>query len=55
MDWDAIGAIGEILGAAAVVATLAYLGVQVRYAKDAAADVNRELIRETQRGQTSHG
>ena len=41
MDWDAVGAIGEILGAAAVVATLAYLAIQVRYAKNAAADVNR--------------
>ena len=30
MSWDAIGAIGEIIGAAAVVLTLAYLGVQVR-------------------------
>jgi hypothetical protein len=41
LDWDAIGAIGEILGAAAVVATLVYLAIQVRYAKNAAADVNR--------------
>ena len=28
--WDAIGAIGELVGAAAVVATLAYLAVQTR-------------------------
>lgn len=41
MNWDAIGAVGEILGAAAVVATLVYLAIQVRYAKDASADVNR--------------
>ncbi len=41
MNWDAIGAVGEILGAAAVVATLVYLAIQIRYAKDAAADVNR--------------
>ena len=41
MNWDAIGAIGEILGAAAVVSTLVYLAIQVRYAKDASADVNR--------------
>ena len=41
MNWDAIGAIGEILGAAAVVATLVYLAIQVRSAKSAAADVNR--------------
>ena len=41
MNWDAIGAVGEILGAAAVVATLVYLAIQVRSAKSAAADVNR--------------
>ena len=30
MNWDAIGAVGEIVGAIAVVATLAYFGVQLR-------------------------
>ena len=30
MNWDAIGAIGEIVGAIAVVATLGYLAVQIR-------------------------
>jgi hypothetical protein len=30
MNWEAIGAIGEIIGALAVVATLAYLAQQVR-------------------------
>ena len=30
MNWDAIGAIGEIVGATAVVATLVYLVVQTR-------------------------
>ena len=30
MDWQAIGAIGEILGAAAVVASLVYLARQVK-------------------------
>lgn len=30
MNWDAIGAVGEVLGAAGVIATLAYLGVQLR-------------------------
>jgi len=30
MNWDALGAIGEIVGAAAVVATLIYLAVQTR-------------------------
>ena len=30
MNWDAIGAIGEIVGAAAVVLSLGYLAVQIR-------------------------
>ncbi|MFK8049606.1 MAG: hypothetical protein AB8B81_14365 [Halioglobus sp.] len=41
VNWDAIGAVGEILGAIAVVATLGYLAVQVRAARDSAADANR--------------
>ena len=30
MNWDAIGAIGELLGAAAVLVTLVYLSIQIR-------------------------
>lgn len=30
MNWDAVGAIGEIIGAAGVIVTLAYLTTQVR-------------------------
>ena len=30
MNWDAIGAVGEIVGAIAVVFSLVYLGVQIR-------------------------
>ena len=30
MNWDAIGAIGEIVGAIAVLATLIYLAIQIR-------------------------
>ena len=30
MNWEAIGAIGEVVGAAAVVASLVYLAVQIR-------------------------
>ena len=41
MNWEAIGALGEIVGALAVVLTLAYLAIQVRHAKAAAADTNR--------------
>ena len=33
MNWDAIGAIGEIVGAVAVVVTLGYLIVQVRQSR----------------------
>ncbi len=30
MNWDAIGAIGELVGAVGVIATLGYLAVQIR-------------------------
>ena len=36
MNWDAVGAIAEILGAAAVLATLIYLALQIRKAEVAA-------------------
>jgi hypothetical protein len=36
MNWDAISAISEALGSTAVLATLAYLAVQVRHARDEA-------------------
>ena len=42
MNWDAIGAIGEILGALAVVLTLAYLAAQIRHARLGAADASRQ-------------
>jgi hypothetical protein len=41
MNWEAIGAIGEIVGAVAVVGTLVYLASQVRSAKTATIDSNR--------------
>jgi hypothetical protein len=41
MNWEAIGAIGEIVGALAVVLTLVYLAFQVRYARNATLDQNR--------------
>ena len=34
MNWDALGAIAELLGASAVVATLVYLAVQIRQTKE---------------------
>ncbi len=40
MNWDAIGAVGETLGAIAVIATLAYLAAQIRESRKATlADV----------------
>ncbi len=41
MNWEAIGAVGEILGAIVVVFTIGYLAIQVRHAKEAMADQNR--------------
>ncbi|MAX07914.1 hypothetical protein OAL54_01495 [Gammaproteobacteria bacterium] len=41
MNWEAVGAIGDFVGALAVIITLAYLAIQVRHARDAAADTNR--------------
>ena len=35
MNWDAIGAFGEVLGAIAVIATLLYLAVQTRHTRTA--------------------
>lgn len=35
MNWDAIGAVGEIIGAVAVLVTLIYLAIQVRHARRA--------------------
>ena len=44
MDWDAIGAIGEVLGAVAVIATLLYLGTQISQTnRIAKSSVAREL------------
>ena len=53
LNWDAIGAVGEILGAAAVFITLIYLAHQVRHARSEArralgqarAEANRDLIK----------
>jgi len=47
MNWEAIGAIGEIVGAAAVVVTLAYLAIQVRNSTRIARSATRQAIAET--------
>ena len=41
MNWEAIGAVGELLGATVVVITLIYLAMQVKSAKLTAIDANR--------------
>jgi len=38
MNWEALSAIGELLGATAVVVTLGYLAIQVKFAKQASTD-----------------
>jgi len=49
MNWDAVGAIGEIIGAAAVVATLGYLAIQMRQANlHAKSQVRQRMIEQTQ-------
>ncbi len=42
MNWEAIGAIGELIGAVAVLVTLIYLAVQVRQAKHEISLVGRQ-------------
>lgn len=44
MNWDAISAIGEIIGATAVVVTLAYLAVQIRNSTRIARSATRQAI-----------
>jgi hypothetical protein len=53
MNWDAIGAIGEVLGSIAVFITLGYLALQVRHARSEASralsqgrmEANREVLK----------
>ena len=42
MNIQDLGALGEIVGAIAIVVTLAYLAVQIRYAKIAVTDQSRQ-------------
>ena len=44
MNWDAIGAIGEILGAIAVLATLFYLAIQIRQNSVATKSASAEFM-----------
>ena len=50
MNWDAIGAIGEIVGAAAVVASLLYLATQFRASsREAKASALEKAVEDRQR------
>jgi hypothetical protein len=47
MNWDALGAIGEIIGAVAVIATLYYLSLQIKINSNEiskSADVQRAQL-----------
>lgn len=44
MNWDAIGAVGEVIGATAVVITLAYLAIQIRQSTDATRAASHHSI-----------
>ena len=47
MNWDAIGAVGEVVGAIAVLATLAYISMQVRlHARQLEAANDQEAYRQ---------
>jgi hypothetical protein len=43
MNWEAIGAVGEILGATVAFITLVYLAMQVRPARHTAIDTHSPL------------
>jgi hypothetical protein len=47
MNWEAIGAVGEILGAVAVFGSLLYLGLQIRQSRHSSqAETERQLLRD---------
>ena len=50
MNWEAIGAVGEILGALGVIVTLAYLALQIKYTRNA---WNRQNERDLLHGVTT--
>ena len=47
MNWDAIGAVGEIVGAVAVIATLAYLARQIALSTEMARAAQNKSIMES--------
>ena len=55
MNWDAIGAVAEIVGAAAVVVTLAYLAIQIRQSTQMNASALRQSFYDYTARQMLHG
>ena len=50
MNWDAIGAVGEVIGACGVIATLVYLALQIRtQILETRLNATRELARDYRR------
>jgi hypothetical protein len=43
MNWEAVGAIGEVIGAFGVIASLAYLGIQIRHSTAQMGEHSRAL------------
>jgi len=52
MNWDAIGAIGEVLGAVGVILTLAYVAVQIRHSRKQVEHNTRAIELESARSIT---
>ncbi len=48
MNWEAIGAIGEVIGAIGVIVTLAYLAIQIRQNSAVVRSATRQAISTTQ-------
>jgi len=47
MNWEAIGALGEVVGALAVILTLLYLAVQIRHSKKLLEENQRIAVSQT--------
>jgi hypothetical protein len=48
MNWEAIGAIGEVVGAVGVIATLVYLGAQIRQNSNVVRSATRQAVSNAQ-------
>jgi hypothetical protein len=55
MNWEAISALSEVIGAIAVVATLAYLAVQIRQSTETNASAIRQSFYDYTTRQMLHG